>query len=221
MEFCGRVIVIDVQGVIHGWAPQPAEAGDSEHSLALRKEAVVAVERQTQIPASLPCEPPILGLEDWVEANPSILSAVLNRWIPIPGEGGNSICLTEMELLDNHMLDEPLWYPNLNRLGVALWFYSTWANDRIRLVEADCLKPCYADHIWPYCTYCRRFLLPALEHRCSNDHQKFRDWYRSRPGEWNALREDPKMEGWSKRDPNAAGSATWNRGDWRFTGRWL
>jgi len=55
MEFCARVMVIDVQGVIHCRAPQPAEAGDSEHSLALRKEAVVAVEGRTQIPASLSC----------------------------------------------------------------------------------------------------------------------------------------------------------------------
>ena len=36
--------------------------------------------------------------------------------------------------------------------------------------HADVLKVCPARHVWPWCSYCNRFCLPAEDHRLSRKH---------------------------------------------------
>jgi hypothetical protein len=93
----------------------------------------------------------------------------LNQWVRLPGLGGNSIMLRPAVSTvgtENNLL----WFPQL--IGHELWFHSSWSQETIQLQDADVLKLCPAQQIWPWCSYCQKFLLPCEAHRASSAHIK-------------------------------------------------
>lgn len=98
----------------------------------------------------------------------------LNTWFPLPLLGGNAIMVKEC--------DDPNYnlamFPNISRAGLEMWFRSTWSGHIVRLEDFDYLKKCPQDHYWPYCCWCRKFLLPVEPHRCTAKHQKAKEYMR-------------------------------------------
>ena len=89
-------------------------------------------------------------------------------WLPLPLLGGNFIKL----------LPDPtqklFMYPALH--GYQVWFYSRWNGEMIMLTDCDVLKQCPQKQVWPWCSYCSKFLLPAKSHRRSRKHERFCYW---------------------------------------------
>ena len=100
---------------------------------------------------------------------------VLDQWIHIPVLGCSdsaSILLRRAEH-GREERDVPLC---MEGLDIEVWFYSHSLQTRIQLRELDILKECPAKHLWPWCTYCQRFLFPAEEHRGGCAHKKCTDY---------------------------------------------
>ena len=93
---------------------------------------------------------------------PEDLDQYLNRWIPLPAMGKNSIMVKRRERPHPRPL---LMFPKLEQLGLEIMFHSNWSQEHILLVEVDILKCCPQRQIWPYCAWCKRFLCPADGHR--------------------------------------------------------
>ena len=93
-------------------------------------------------------------------------SSRLNTWVHLPGLGGNAIFLR----LASANSPPLVMYNELR--GYELWFHSDWSGDTIQLVDCDILKLCPQRQVWPWCSWCQRFLLPVDEHRCSKRHAK-------------------------------------------------
>ena len=93
----------------------------------------------------------------------------LDNWLPLPGMGGNFIQMRPRGPgVESSGL---LMYSALSNYQVL--FRSTWNNGDIILMQhGDVLKVCPAQHVWPWCSYCARFLLPAESHRLSKKHQR-------------------------------------------------
>ena len=53
-------------------------------------------------------------------------------------------------------------------------FHNAWNGDVVLMMECDVLKACPAKQVWPWCAWCRKFLLPVEDHRNSKKHQSFR-----------------------------------------------
>ena len=104
----------------------------------------------------------------------------VNQWIPLPRLGGNWIMLRPSVLRgrstsgSQQLPTDLIMYPRLHSYEV--WFYSTWDHcSAMLMMECDVLKVCPAGQVWPWCSYCNRFLLPAESHRASRRHVKFRE----------------------------------------------
>jgi hypothetical protein len=93
----------------------------------------------------------------------------LNQWIRLPGLGGNSIMMRP-SVGTAGTGNNLLWFPEL--IGHELWFHSLWNHETIQLQDADVLKLCPAQQIWPWCSYCQKFLFPCEAHRASSAHIK-------------------------------------------------
>ena len=91
----------------------------------------------------------------------------LGKWWPLPRLGGNSIMLRTA----TDPARDLLMFPRLR--GYEFWFRSSWNGDHILLQDADILKVCPAGQVWPWCSWCRRFLLPVADHRVSRSHAKY------------------------------------------------
>ena len=92
----------------------------------------------------------------------------LDEWIKLPGLGANAVMLKhKTELTDRLRL---VMYPRLQ--GYDLFFKSTWAGEKIQLLDCDVLKMCPAGQVWPWCAYCQKFLSPVDVHRASKMHSK-------------------------------------------------
>ena len=96
---------------------------------------------------------------------------LLDTWVGLPLLGGNKIMLRESVLQHEQQL---VMYPLLD--GYTLWFFSTWAQETIQLIQCDILKACPACQVWPWCAYCHRFLFPVHAHRASKKHEKCIGW---------------------------------------------
>ena len=103
----------------------------------------------------------------------------LNKWVRIPGLGGNRILLRRC----SHHRRPFLMFPRLEMLGLELCFYSQWYSQWYKestvVMEVDILKPCPAGQIWIYCAWCRKFHLPydgQGSHRQSKQHARAR-WH--------------------------------------------
>lgn len=146
------------------------------------------------------------------------ISAVVDRWMPVPGLGGNSIMLRR-HVWGQHDPEKLVLFPILNFLGLGIWFHSTCYGSAIELKDADIFKPCKQDQIWPYCAYCKKFLLPPDAHQCSNKHTGMLNMWK---GNCPALRE--QLAPLWPREPHAQGKASAARSsgsEWRNGGRWL
>ena len=104
---------------------------------------------------------------------PQDLNHWLDKWLQLPNLGGNSILLRRKFSadLDKHPL---VLFPNLNEMGLELWFYSTWGGEAIQLLDCDSFKKCPMEQMWPFCSWCRKFILPTDgpgAHRQSKKHQ--------------------------------------------------
>ena len=103
-------------------------------------------------------------------------AAHLNRWVPIPGLGGNSIMLRRRP--DGAPREDLVLFPRINRFDLELWFHSRWNGDVIQLLDADSLGKCPQKQLWPFCAWCQRFHLPHEgpgSHRQSIKHEKFKN----------------------------------------------
>ena len=101
-------------------------------------------------------------------------SQYLDRWVPLPWLGGNRILLRR-ETMEHQEL---VMFPRLNAMQLEFWFHSQWYQGSIRLIQADGLKLCPQDQIWPYCSWCRRFHLPHEgpgSHRNGGLHASFEE----------------------------------------------
>ena len=106
------------------------------------------------------------------------LSYFCNKEIPIPGWGGNRVMFTQMtkcEVCD--LGNYPFLYPKLCKLQLNMWHISSWGETTTKIVIVDILKPCPKKQLWPFCSWCNKFLLPACDHRKSKKHLKLVDWY--------------------------------------------
>lgn len=99
------------------------------------------------------------------------LSYFCNKEIPIPGWGGNRVMFTQMtecEVCD--LGNYPFLYPKLCKLRLNMWHISSWGGTTTKIVIVDILKPCPMEQLWPFCSWCRKFLFPACAHRNSKKH---------------------------------------------------
>ena len=111
----------------------------------------------------------------WASCQPDI-DAYLNKWIPLPGDGQNSIMVRRQGASQCHVRPM-IMYPRLEELGLEMLFNSTWYGQTAVVIEIDILKPCPAGHIWVFCAWCGRFHLPfdgPGSHRNSRAHEKAR-----------------------------------------------
>ena len=99
---------------------------------------------------------------------------LLNQWVPLPGYGGNQV------MVRRGVPKNLVFFPHIQRLGLELWFYSTWLNDHIELLDWDIVKVCPQEHLWPFCFYCEKFHLPVQAHRLSQKHQRALNYMRDR-----------------------------------------
>ena len=107
----------------------------------------------------------------------------MNEWLSLPGLGGNAVMFVE----GSTAVDDLVMYPGLH--GLQVWFRSTWDNGKVmRLVECDILRVCPQCQVWPWCAWCKRFLLPVESHRSSRRHMSFRQRQLEMP------RDDLRME---------------------------
>ena len=97
------------------------------------------------------------------------LHRYLKKWVPLPGLGRNSIMVQRRERRHPRPL---LMFPRLEQLDLELMFHSTWSGQFILVVEADILKCCPANQIWPYCAWCRKFHCPVDGHRNGKMHAR-------------------------------------------------
>ena len=79
--------------------------------------------------------------------------------------------------------------------GHELWFYSAWADEVIQLIDCDILKLCPACQVWPWCSFCHKFLMPAEAHRASAKHIKCRHRVRCMPAEAVRMQVLARMSG--------------------------
>ena len=95
----------------------------------------------------------------------------LDAWIELPVLGGCSKnCILLRKAVDARAeIDVPII---MEEPGLEVWFHSRRSGETIRMVALDILKVCPAKQLWPWCAYCRKFLFPAAEHRCSLSHHK-------------------------------------------------
>lgn len=100
---------------------------------------------------------------------------LLNRWFPIPLLGGNSILVKECNDPDYNLA----MFPNLARAGLEMHFRSEWGNLIIRLEDFDYIKPCPQEQYWPWCCWCRKFLLPVEAHRMCKTHLRAKDYMKA------------------------------------------
>ena len=95
-------------------------------------------------------------------------SLPLDKWLMLPGAGPNYFQVRAHEKqLPYRKLKK---YPSLD--GFQLWFHSEWNKATIKLQDSDVFKLCPAQHYWPYCSECGKFLLPPEEHRNSRKHTR-------------------------------------------------
>ena len=109
-----------------------------------------------------------------VDHSGSSIDLYLNRWIPIPGRGGNSILLRR-SVQARLRLHPLVMFPRLDELRLEMWFHSVWYGESAEIMEFDILKPCPAGCIWPFCSWCQKFHLPyhgSGSHRCSRRHSR-------------------------------------------------
>jgi hypothetical protein len=97
----------------------------------------------------------------------------LNKWWPLPGLGGNYIMLRAA----TDPTRELIMFPRFK--GYEFWFYSTWYGEHILLEDTDTLKECPQKQVWPWCCWCRKFLLPPDAHRRSRAHEGCRRYLES------------------------------------------
>ena len=142
------------------------------HSISVKQDAITTT---ALVPAHVTNARPyddVMTLQRFV-----LSSSRLNTWVHLPGLGGNAIFLREASANS-----PPLVMYNELR-GYELWFHSDWNGDTIQLRDCDILKLCPQRQVWPWCSWCQRFLLPADAHRCSKRHGKLlflmRDFSRS------------------------------------------
>ena len=114
------------------------------------------------------------------EAEPG-LDRDLKKWVPLPGLGRNSIMVQRRERRHPRPL---LMFPRLEQLDLELMFHSTWSGQFILVVEADILKCCPANQIWPYCAWCRKFHCPVDGHRNGKMHARCQYYLETRDVEY-------------------------------------
>ena len=123
----------------------------------------------------------------WTEQVLSSLAAAgaLDQRISLPGMGGNSVTLARLE---NSKIDVTslLGYPSLAHQGIGLNFHSTEFSTTIVMGFCDILVWCPAKHVWPFCGYCQKILLPPGNHRESIKHKKALEWARHNGTAWAA-----------------------------------
>ena len=120
--------------------------------------SLAAVQSLALVPFEAPpCEPTVEAgmLERFC------LQQTTNVWMPLPGLGGNFVMMLACGAgVPSSGL---LMYPGLH--NYQLWFRSNWNGEVILMTNCDVLKVCPAKQVWPWCSYCNRFLLPAADHR--------------------------------------------------------
>ena len=100
----------------------------------------------------------------------------LNRWVPLPLRGGNSMMLCRRPAGEPN--GQLILFPRLNRRAREIWFHSQWYGHVFKLMvrDADDLGPCEQEQMCPICTWCQKFHLPHTgpnSHRSSKKHLKF------------------------------------------------
>ena len=130
------------------------------HSISVNQDAIASL---ALVPAHVNAraDDDVMTLQRFVAS-----SYKVNTWLPLPGLGGNAILVREASANS-----PPLVMYNELR-GHELWFHSSWNGDLIQLVDCDILKLCPARQVWPWCSWCQKFLLPVDAHRCSKRHAK-------------------------------------------------
>ena len=133
------------------------------HSISVKQDAITSV---ALVPAhvSARADDDVMTLQRFVSSSPK--GPKVNIWLRLPGLGGNAIMLRRASCNS-----PPLVMYNELR-GYELWFHSEWAGEMIQLVDCDILKLCPACQVWPWCSWCHKFLFPVDAHRCSKRHAK-------------------------------------------------
>ena len=145
----GRVVLITASD----------DSNSMVHSISVKQDAITTT---ALVPAHVTSARPyddVMTLQRFV-----LSSSRLNTWVHLPGLGGNAIFLREASANS-----PPLVMYNELR-GYELWFHSDWNGDTIQLRDCDILKLCPQRQVWPWCSWCQRFLLPVDAHRCSKRH---------------------------------------------------
>ena len=114
-------------------------------------------------------EPEVMQLEQFVMGSSHNFTVPTGIWLPLPLLGGNAIMLKDPAPDPGQAL---IMYPRLTQYQMV--FCSAWNGDVVLMMECDVLKPCAAKQVWPWCAWCRKFLLPVMDHRNSKKHRSFR-----------------------------------------------
>ena len=148
----GRIIVESVE--------------ETHRRISVRQEAI---RNLALVPAGMTVHPDIeaMMLEQHIFGGGNGLR--LNARIDLPGLGGNYVYVRETIRPQAQSL---VMYPRLD--GYDMFFFSTWSNETIELLDCDVLKLCPQGQVWPWCAHCRRFLLPVEAHRESSAHSQCR-----------------------------------------------
>ena len=102
-------------------------------------------------------EPEVQQLEQFVMASSHNSALPTDEWLQLPLLGGNAIMLTDTAPGLGQAL---IMYPRLAQYQLV--FSSAWNGDEVLMME------------WPWCAWCRKFLLPVMDHRNSKKHRSFR-----------------------------------------------
>ena len=176
----GRIIV----------ASDDVQDDDGEpKKIAIRREAVRAAftlyddgartrrTHETIEPAMAPCAGPTppqndLALAEAVDNFHNFdgdegFEHLLNIWWPLPLLGGGSLMLRRAAQPTNLV-----FYPNIQKNGLEMWFHSCWAREVVKVDDWDIMKVCPMQHYWPYCHSCFKFHCPPSGSQCHRNTQK-------------------------------------------------
>jgi hypothetical protein len=95
---------------------------------------------------------------------------LLGTWMNLPGLGGNAIMIQRATTAGRDLV----MYPRFK--GYEVWFRSAWGRQKFLMLECDVLKECPAYQVWPWCSFCSRFIMEG--HRGGKGHQRCRYYLR-------------------------------------------
>ena len=182
------------QQVVDAWALAKLELNAYETGQLTCGEQLVPADHSFQGKMNMWLEH-IIGATDTAEGD---LSYFCNKEIPIPGWGDNRVMFTQMTECEVYDLGNyPFLYPKLCKLRLNMWHISGWGRTKTKIVIVDILKPCPMKQVWPFCSWCRKFLCPECAHRNSKKHLKLvGDYLPTYGADWVLAKTWPDADRW-------------------------